>query len=166
MIDNVSIDTRKVIIKTDIHGMMITAYFVIKEGIASETVIAADDTVAIDAVGAQIAVEVEAAAGARLKKVMTEDHETTGEAVVTTAVVNTAAIVAATLAWNTKATEPIDRLVKNNATPNALNVRGNTKRWSTPLKPSRTSPVAEQPKKPPNVRKLTISPRKENNCSS
>ena len=81
MIDNVSSDTGKVIVKTDIYRMTITAHFVVKEGIASETVIATDDTVVIDAVGTQIAVEVgaavEAAAGARPKKVMIEDHETT-----------------------------------------------------------------------------------------
>ena len=81
MIDTVSIDTRKVIIKMDILRMTITSHFVVEEEIAPETVIAADDTVAIDAVMTQIAVEVgatvEVAARARLKIVMTEDHETT-----------------------------------------------------------------------------------------
>jgi len=122
MIDNVSIDTRKVIIKTDIHGMMITAYFVIKEGIASETVIAADDTVAIDAVGTQIAVEVGAAAGARPKKVMTEDHETTAKKVIitTVAVAVTVTVAAAALAWNIKATEPIDRLISSTTTQSRM----------------------------------------------
>ena len=77
--------------------------------------IAAGDTVAINAVGIQITVEiraveigaaVEGAAGTRPKKVMTEDHETTAKAVVTT-------VAAAALAWNTIATEPIDRLISS-----------------------------------------------------
>jgi len=89
-------------------------------------VVAAGNTVAIDAVRIQIAVEigtaVEAAAGARPKKVMTEDHETTAKKVIitTVAVAVTVTVAAAALAWNIKATEPIDRLISSTTTQSRM----------------------------------------------
>ena len=113
---------------TALPQMTIPAHFVVKD-----TVIAEGDTIAIEAVGNQIATDigaveigaaVEAAAEARPKIVMTEDTEATAKAVVAKVAATAAAEAPA---WTTKATELLGRLVEK---PNALNVRWNLKRLS------------------------------------